>query len=476
MSLIHLLTIFPLLLCVSLVEAFNITVGTATECDPLTISWTGKHIYLVLPRTRALPGGESPFEIITFPVRLSLPYEHTRFLPATEPDGSQGSYSITQLPLAQGTQFVVTMSDLAGFGTGGTSGLIAVGAPTGSNPSCNTTTPSANYTFSTPSLLQQCQPYDFNDYTGAVLPVTLVGLVPGGQAFVIGTGVNSTNYSWVANVSTGTEVIFSIFDAKNISGGVSPVQIVVDSSDPSCLNIDPSPSDPVVSINTSTSTPSFTFSTTSSSPAMAPSTSSNVPPQSTSMSTSVITTTVTTPTSSSTSSAETSSGTSTKPYNAIVIGLASAVAAVSTLLCCAGLHLVRRKRKNRSRTAAMSWVLPDLQHKPDALIIDPTVYPFPYNVEPRSLPPSDEVTHRSPTVPPSITPATTPPWRDSRSGTNMRGLTNNSEAWGSATAGRRKRRMGVGALSQPYVIPMDARPALPVAREGAELPPQYSER
>lgn len=43
----------------SMTNAFSLSVGTASECDPFTVSWTG---------------GENPFEIYTFPV--SPPHVH----------------------------------------------------------------------------------------------------------------------------------------------------------------------------------------------------------------------------------------------------------------------------------------------------------------------------------------------------------------------------------------------------------------
>ncbi|KIJ68521.1 hypothetical protein HYDPIDRAFT_185541, partial [Hydnomerulius pinastri MD-312] len=40
-------------LCLSVVQAFSVTVGTPTQCDPLTVTWTG---------------GQAPFEIMLTPV------------------------------------------------------------------------------------------------------------------------------------------------------------------------------------------------------------------------------------------------------------------------------------------------------------------------------------------------------------------------------------------------------------------------
>jgi hypothetical protein len=68
----------------------------------------------------------------------------------------EGSYSISQFPLANGVQFLLTMSDATGFGSGGTSTVLTVGVPIANN-NCNTAVPSPDFYFSPSSSLQQCR-------------------------------------------------------------------------------------------------------------------------------------------------------------------------------------------------------------------------------------------------------------------------------------------------------------------------------
>ncbi|KIO00373.1 hypothetical protein M404DRAFT_1003826 [Pisolithus tinctorius Marx 270] len=116
----------------------SVSVGTATECGPLTVSWTG---------------GQSPFGIFIFPVNYSSTW-HT--VPSSAYSGNQGNYTISQLSLPQGQQFVLSMYDEAGFITGGTSDLLQVAGPTNGS-SCNTTS-SQTFFFADSSLALQQYP------------------------------------------------------------------------------------------------------------------------------------------------------------------------------------------------------------------------------------------------------------------------------------------------------------------------------
>ncbi|KAI5999854.1 hypothetical protein F5J12DRAFT_895097 [Pisolithus orientalis] len=192
-------------------KAFSVSVGTASECAPFTVSWTG---------------GQSPFQIAIFPAD-----DPPSFYTATS-----SPYTISQLLLPQGTQFVVTMSDATGFATGGTTDLITVAGPS-SGSSCNTTFPTLSYYFSDTSLpFQQCGPFEFNGYQGAILPVTFLAIIPGGESSILASGVTTTTYTWTADVQAGTSIIFSMLDAENNTGGCSLVQIVGGSNDASCLS------------------------------------------------------------------------------------------------------------------------------------------------------------------------------------------------------------------------------------------------
>jgi hypothetical protein len=73
----------------SVVRAFNVTVGAPTQCDDLAVSWTGKRIYNtcseLLLKFTMIAGGQAPFEIILVPVRrhdLSSYQLHSNRLPS----------------------------------------------------------------------------------------------------------------------------------------------------------------------------------------------------------------------------------------------------------------------------------------------------------------------------------------------------------------------------------------------------------
>jgi len=52
-------------------------------------------------------------------------------MPADAIDKGQGLFSISQLQIAQGSQFIAVMSDAMGFATGGTTNLLTVGSSKG---------------------------------------------------------------------------------------------------------------------------------------------------------------------------------------------------------------------------------------------------------------------------------------------------------------------------------------------------------
>src|SRR6267154_4129356 len=70
-------------------------------------------------------------------------------------------------------------------------------------------------------------------YQSDVLILTQ-GLIPGGESVVF-NGVTSTSYTWVVNVSAGTNMLFSMTDSQSNTGGVSPLELVSASNDASCL-------------------------------------------------------------------------------------------------------------------------------------------------------------------------------------------------------------------------------------------------
>ncbi|KAG1838602.1 hypothetical protein F4604DRAFT_508461 [Suillus subluteus] len=238
--------------CLSVARAFSVTVGTATQCDPLAISWTG---------------GEAPFEIILTPYYGM--YQNYSVPPSAFSNG-KGSYSISQLSLSTGTSFLLTMSDATGFGTGGTTNELPVGNPT-TNNNCNTASQSPTFTFSFSSTpLTQCNSLTISTNGPVVLPFTVAQLIPSGQPSVFTS--NGDTCTFVVDVNAGTTLMYFVTDSDGTPGGVSKYEPVSGSNNSSCLSAN-SPSSTTSISSTSTASP--TSSSSSPSPTSS-SSSSNV--------------------------------------------------------------------------------------------------------------------------------------------------------------------------------------------------------
>ncbi|KAJ6509468.1 hypothetical protein C8R47DRAFT_1098818 [Mycena vitilis] len=233
------LTVLPLLAA----NSFSFTSTAPSQCDDVQISWTG--------------GSGAGYYLSVVP-EFGVPLNIS--IPSTDVDGTFK----TPLALNVTDKFVFTLSDSTGFGSGGSSSLLTVGNSLGG--SCNTVPAALPYTFAIDQALQQCGSFPFTDYDAAVAPVSIMGVIPGGDSFVLNVGSAKT-FNWVANVYNSTQIIFFMVDGRAQVGG-SVLTTVELSSDSSCIN-DKSPS--------STVSPSSTSSPTSTS-SSAPSTSSSSAP------------------------------------------------------------------------------------------------------------------------------------------------------------------------------------------------------
>ncbi|KAG1770630.1 hypothetical protein EDD22DRAFT_38862 [Suillus occidentalis] len=323
--------------CLSVTRAFSMTVGTPTQCDDLTVSWTG---------------GQAPFEILLAPF-LEM-YQNIP-VPASAFSNGKGSYSIPQLSLQTGTTFILTMSDATGFGSGGTTNQLTVGNAVENNK-CDITVASPPYMFNlSPPQLTQCGQFTIgigSGANGAVLPVTITQLIPGGQPFVWNS-VNSFTYSSVVNVHTGTILLYFVTDSTGRQGGVSGPQQVLGSSDSSCL---------------SANSPSYTAGMSA------------------------------TATASPTSSSSSSSSSSSTSNIALIAGTAGGGAVVLTALIVL-MCLWRKRRARRSLDVQSSTKSPpsrlqrtDPKHEPSPRSDVPPEFPFPYKTNPLSY-------HTRPTQP-----------------------------------------------------------------------------
>ncbi|KAI5999852.1 hypothetical protein F5J12DRAFT_952001 [Pisolithus orientalis] len=306
----------------------SVSVGTATECGSLAISWTG---------------GQSSFWIFIFPSHAPVSkvnYSSTWYpVPSSAYSGNQGNYTIPQLPLPQGQQFVLSMYDGAEFITGGTSDLLQVAGPTDGS-SCNTTS-SQTFSFEDSSLaLQQCGSYLFDHYQGAVLPVSIMAIIPGGESIILQSDVTTVNYTWTANVQAGTSIIFSMLDANDNSGGCSPLQTVGASNDASCLGSTSALSTANIpqSSQPGSSSPSATQPSTISPSATQPSTisPSTTPPS------------FTLPLTTAPSTTQAGSSSSTALSTATIAGVVGGGVVALAALVIFGLCLVHRKRRDSS--------------------------------------------------------------------------------------------------------------------------------
>jgi len=117
-------------------------------------------------------------------------------------------------------QFLFTMSDAHGFGTGGTTGLLTAG-PSSTAATCNLTDPGVAFNFELPNSLQQCRIFGFTQYTGAVQPVTIFGLIPSGQSFQLNPPPGPPSYDWLVNIAARTSLIVFMVDGRGRQGGAS---------------------------------------------------------------------------------------------------------------------------------------------------------------------------------------------------------------------------------------------------------------
>jgi len=126
------------------------------------------------------------------------------------------------------------MSDGTGFGSGGTSQILTVGSSV-TGASCNTTDPGTGFTYELPSALQQCDSYTFDGYDNATQPITIYGLIPGGQTTIMNPP-HGPSYEWTADVAAGTTMVFLMIDSTGRQGGSSDILTVASSGDSTCLN------------------------------------------------------------------------------------------------------------------------------------------------------------------------------------------------------------------------------------------------
>lgn len=211
---------------------FTFSYGASTQCNNFPISWSG---------------GSPPFSLQLTPL---FGTQRTVSIPSSAVNNGQGSFQ-TQLPFPVNQSFIATLSDASGFGTGGTTPVMKVGPSVG-NQQCNTTDPGVDFFFELNDALTQCNRYTISGYDGAVQPITITGIIPGGSAFFLNPPVGPTSFDWIADVSAGTSIIFIVTDSQGRKGGSSDQKLVGVSDTSSCLDSQsPSSGSPIPSATSS---------------------------------------------------------------------------------------------------------------------------------------------------------------------------------------------------------------------------------
>ncbi|EMD42131.1 hypothetical protein CERSUDRAFT_79741 [Gelatoporia subvermispora B] len=446
-------SVLLLYLCSSVNAAnFTFSYGAPTQCDPFPVSWSG---------------GNPPFELTLIPI---FGNPSTFQIPSSSYSNGQGSYSV-QLPFAVNKTMLVTMSDASGFASGGTTNVLTVG-PSVSNSNCNTTIPNVDFFFDTNSALAQCRIYTFSGYGGAVQPITIVGLIPAGDSFVLDAPTGPTSFDWTADIASGTSVVFIMTDSKGRSGGSSQVNMVGLSDETDCLtaNVPSSVANPP---SASTSHTSGTASTSSSTaPASA----------------------------SSGASSSSSSGTSGATIAGAVIGSLLGIAVVASLVI-----FLMRKRRSRpgqyyddegsgAAPAPVVHPYPFSQPGMQESAIDPaTAYPVSSSADLLRSEAGSQYGPSSPMYPPSSRyddPTMSGQGSHMQGGSVMSGTARGIAVDDAAPTTWRSQSMSSGARNkaamagistyQPparFILHTDAEDVVPLPEEDIiELPPQYSER
>jgi len=209
------LVVLSFMLFSTQVLAFHFSFNTPSECDDIGLTWTG---------------GTPPFKLHIIPV-YGTPREVS--IPISAFSNGKGSHSV-QLPFRKSVQVLFTMSDSTGFNAGGSSNVYTVLQSNGGV--CNSTDPGTAFVFQLNSNLQQCRPFTFSGFDGAVPPVTIGVVIPGGTALTMNPPPGQSSYEWTVNVARRTSMIFFMTDSQGRQGGSSDLRSVGASDDSSCLD------------------------------------------------------------------------------------------------------------------------------------------------------------------------------------------------------------------------------------------------
>ncbi|KAF9535396.1 hypothetical protein CPB83DRAFT_841676 [Crepidotus variabilis] len=195
-------------------SAFSFSYTTPTQCDDVTVNWQG---------------GQPPFTLLVIPPSQTM---QNFSIPSSNFNNNAGSFT-TQLILGENTRVMFAMSDATGVTAGGISPLLSVGSST-SGATCNTTVRMPDFFFSLNGDLKECMPYTFSQYSGAILPIRVMGFIPSGPFFSSSAPDQSDTYVWKNTYPAGTPISFTVVDSQGRSGGTSNIRTVMASGDTSC--------------------------------------------------------------------------------------------------------------------------------------------------------------------------------------------------------------------------------------------------
>ncbi|WVW79265.1 hypothetical protein I302_101232 [Kwoniella bestiolae CBS 10118] len=195
---------------------FTFSTSTPVQCQNFTVQWSGGQgpYHLSLVPTIVVTGGH--IENITIPAGST---EHS-----------------FQLQQPAGLDFLVTMSDSQGFGTGGTTSVLTVGSS--SDSSCIPSSLNYDFTFaiSPDSNPSSCSSMSVTWLENATEPVSLFGLIPHGTAFQIPIDQNSNSYDWTVDIRENTQFLLFMSDSGQYqTGGSTDLYRVQSGGNDNCI-------------------------------------------------------------------------------------------------------------------------------------------------------------------------------------------------------------------------------------------------
>ncbi|KAH8834404.1 hypothetical protein DL96DRAFT_1810684 [Flagelloscypha sp. PMI_526] len=274
----YIFSLFPFAAFIGFVEAWSFTATPSGECGPLAVNWTGSLflVCIVLGVDELVSAGRTaPLSVGIHPVNASRHVAaHNFTVDSSFVVNGQGSIRIS-LPVANGSQFLVTMGDATGPVTGGASQMFTAGARDPNVPACDVSAPlpQFNWTTALKNNVQQCfdlmliiwlpdskalvfpdpgpsvtgdRPFRVlvfsiqNRYDSLIAfpdlvrPMILLVIIPGSADTHSVTMTDSNSFNWIPNLPEGTEYVFDMIDSGGHQGGVRQVLHKVLSGDNSC--------------------------------------------------------------------------------------------------------------------------------------------------------------------------------------------------------------------------------------------------